>query len=363
MVFGIAGGIGAGVFAFHYEKEDFSSFFIAGRHLWQDDRAYFVRAAPRFGAAATVTESGGAKKGLEQLREALANGPVIAWVDMTHLPHRGMPESWSGGGYHVIVIYEIDESAKVALAGDLTDDPIPIPLDDLARARARIRSQKHRLLALERREPVDLRAAVIAGLRACRDGLAAGGKRNFTLAAFEDWALRLSGSSARDSWDRVFRHGRPLWVGLRSVCDFIEFYGTGGGLMRPLFAEFLAEAGAALGERRLTALAARYSAIGTGWSELAAAALPAGVPELAETYMLLTRKTELLHAGGGSTGPDIRAVWALIEEMGVRIDREFSLALRDAAGLRADLRGRVLRLHDEETSALAGLGEVMTSMS
>ena len=38
MTFGIAGGIGIGVFAFYYEKEDFASFFIAGRHLWQDDQ-------------------------------------------------------------------------------------------------------------------------------------------------------------------------------------------------------------------------------------------------------------------------------------------------------------------------------------
>src|SRR5262245_12719477 len=40
MLFGIAGGIGAGVFSFVYEKEDFASFFIAGRHNWQDDLGY-----------------------------------------------------------------------------------------------------------------------------------------------------------------------------------------------------------------------------------------------------------------------------------------------------------------------------------
>lgn len=47
MLFGIGGGIGAGVFAFHYTKEDFSSFFIAGRHLWQDDQAWLERALER----------------------------------------------------------------------------------------------------------------------------------------------------------------------------------------------------------------------------------------------------------------------------------------------------------------------------
>jgi hypothetical protein len=33
MLFGIAGGIGIGVFSFYYEKEGFASFFAAGRHL------------------------------------------------------------------------------------------------------------------------------------------------------------------------------------------------------------------------------------------------------------------------------------------------------------------------------------------
>src|SRR5207248_3071827 len=40
MLFGLAGGIGIGCCAFHYQKENFSSFFLAGRHLWVDDLAY-----------------------------------------------------------------------------------------------------------------------------------------------------------------------------------------------------------------------------------------------------------------------------------------------------------------------------------
>src|SRR5262245_60264836 len=40
MVFGLAGGIGAGMFAFHYAKENASTFYLAGRHLWQDHVAW-----------------------------------------------------------------------------------------------------------------------------------------------------------------------------------------------------------------------------------------------------------------------------------------------------------------------------------
>lgn len=109
MVFGIAGGIGAGVFTFRYEKEDFSSFFVAGRHLWEDDLSYLQLGSSRFGVETQIQEATGAKKGLLQLQELLsAAGPVIAWVGMANLPYRGMPEHWSGGGYHVVLVYELD---------------------------------------------------------------------------------------------------------------------------------------------------------------------------------------------------------------------------------------------------------------
>jgi hypothetical protein len=42
-----------GVFAFHYEKENFSTFFVAGRHLWQDDVAYTKAACERVGLVST----------------------------------------------------------------------------------------------------------------------------------------------------------------------------------------------------------------------------------------------------------------------------------------------------------------------
>src|SRR5882724_3295807 len=72
MLFGIAGGIGAGVFSFVYDKEDFASFFVAGRHNWQDDVAYLGDACRRLGFETVVRETGGAKVAADQLRAALA---------------------------------------------------------------------------------------------------------------------------------------------------------------------------------------------------------------------------------------------------------------------------------------------------
>src|SRR5262245_54409856 len=82
MVFGVAGGIGAGMFAFHYAKANFSSFYLAGRHLWQDHRAWAEAATKRLGIKAVVKESGGARTGDQQLRELLDSGrPAMVWVE------------------------------------------------------------------------------------------------------------------------------------------------------------------------------------------------------------------------------------------------------------------------------------------
>jgi hypothetical protein len=71
-----------------------------------------------------------------------------------------MPEHWSGGGYHVVLVYELDLAQGRASVGDLADLPISLSLQELAVARARIGKQKHRLLGLTGEPaPIDLAAA------------------------------------------------------------------------------------------------------------------------------------------------------------------------------------------------------------
>ena len=151
MVFGIAGGVGAGVFHFYYAAEDFASFYIAGRHRWQESDAYLVDACRRFGVTPSVLETGAKKRAATQLAEAVAaTGCAIAWVDMGFLPYRGMSTCVSGGGYHVITVYRLTDGE--ALIGDLTDEPISISLAmTLAEARARIKKQKNRVLTVSAR--------------------------------------------------------------------------------------------------------------------------------------------------------------------------------------------------------------------
>lgn len=359
MLFGLAGGVGIGVFAFYYQKEDHASFFLAGRHQWHDDAAYLDEALQRFGFKPVIQETAGAKAAEQQLRSALNGGPCVAWVDMAELPHRAMPKEFSGGGYHVVVAYRVNEDGT-ALIGDLTDAPISISLADLARSRARIKKQKHRLLSLPEastKVKPDLKTLVQAGLRRCHEVLQhptlPGMKSNGKLEALKTWANRLHGSKDKESWEAVFKPGANLWRGLTWIYDCVENYGTGGGLCRPIFAEFLQESGSALKDSKLTALGEQYAALGRQWSELAESALPDNVPLMRSAKDLLTKRRELLHDGAPTE--EVRAVWQELGELAKQAGQQFPLPAKECADLRAQLQQKVLAIHEREVATQAAL--------
>jgi hypothetical protein len=354
LTFGVAGGIGAGVFAFYYDKEDFSSFYVAGRHLWYDDLACLNAACARLGIKPMVKEFGGAGPAEKGLAEWTAEGPVLAWMDMGTLPHRGLPPSWSGGGYHLITVYQAEPGGE-ALIGDLADQPVTLTTKELTAARGRIKKDKFRILSLAPpAKAPDLKAALAGGLAACREGLRTGRIKNFTVASFGTWADQLHGAKGKDSWERMFPPGPRLWRGLSSIHEFVEHYGTGGGLMRPMFAESLREAATLLKQPKLARLADQYLALGQRWSELAEAALPASVPMFDQARALIARKAELVYSGPDG-GEDAATVGAQIEALGARSRKEFPLNDVQAATLRQELQRRVRAIHAAESDLAAAL--------
>jgi hypothetical protein len=368
MLFGLAGGIGIGVFSFFYEKEDIATFFVAGRHVWQDDLKYLQNACKRLGVTPVIQESSSARAGEKQLREMLdAHGPCIAWVDMAQLPHRAMPASYSGGGYHVITVYRIDDAQGCALIGDLTDQPIPIALKDLAVARGRIKNFKQRLLAVPQanQKAKDLGALVKSGLKVCHDELEnpsmKASKRNFQLEAIRVWGERLSGSKDKERWERVFAPGRKFFRGLVSIYDYIEHYGTGGGLCRPIFAEFLVEATEATKDQSLRSLSEQYAELGRQWSALADSTLPDDVPLLREAKELCVHRAELLHSDAATALEEIRAAWEKLDALAGQAQAKFPLSDQACADLRVRLQERVMQIYDDEVAAFEAIAKVIAS--
>ena len=364
MVYGIAGGIGIGMFAFLYEKENFASFYVAGRHDWANDVRYLTRGVDRFGGEATVRE--GVKPSAQGIATAFSEGqPCILWLDAAALPYKAMPPFYSGMASHLVVLYAIDEAGATARIGDLSDETIEIPLDVLSAARGRIRKDKHRVMSMRAGELPQLNTLVRDGLVACRDGLlganAMGGSRtNFSLEALRIWATRLHGSREKEGWERMFTPGARLWRGLTSINEYIEHYGTGGGLSRPLFAEFLDEAAQALGSRTLGALGEQYADLGRVWSELADAALPDDVAPMREAKELLARRSEHMHSDGPAAAEEVRLAWRRLDELAKEADAKFPLSDASAADLRADLQRRVLALYDGELRAHEALNAALT---
>ena len=350
MIFGIGGGIGAGVFAFHYGKEDFSSFFVAGRHLWQDDAGWLKAAAARFGAAIEIRETTSARSADRDLHDLAAGGPVILWVDMGSLPYRGMPAHWRGMGQHLLIVRRIaDGNAEIA---DLSDVPIELDLATLATARGRVKTQKHRIAALKaaaRGRAIDLRGAVKAGLESCARGLVKQKMQNFTLDAFSTWAERLDGKKSKDSWEQMFPPGPNLWRALTSLYLFAEHWG-GRSLGRAIFADYLAEAGAALPSPALVALSARYRSLARSWTALAETALPGDVAAAREAKQLYDRIHARHHERGAGGTAENTADWNRLEALAASATR-FPMRAERIAALRTDLKRRVLEIHREEVAA------------
>lgn len=355
----IGGGAGIGVFQFHYAKEDFSSLFLAGRHAWDDDLRFIVGALRRLGVDQVVAETGSARTADRQLRDALADGrPVVAWVDAAELETRGYPPEFRGGAYHVVVVRSLDDSRDVAMLEDLAGDPVEVPIEVLARARGRIGKFRHRLLRLpaDARPPDDDRigAAIRSGLDASVEGFENPRTRNFGLDALVDWSARLRGSG-KDAWSTVFPAGARLWSGLAAIHQYVEHYGSGGGLLRPMVAAGLRDGAERMADPRLAELATPYEELATTWTALATAALPDDVSPLRRTRELQNRRARLYADRGADAAADLAAAWA--ETAAIRADMVDGFPLDDRAtgSLLENLATQVEALHEGEAAALNAL--------
>lgn len=140
-----------------------------------------------------------------------------------------------------------------------------MPIETLARARARIGKFRNRLLHLPvgARRPADevLDAAIRSGLDAMLKGFDQPRTGNFSVAALATWSGRLRGSG-KDAWATVFPRGPRLVAGLASIHQYVEHYGSGGGLLRPMVATGIRDAADRLRDPRLAEVAARYDHLG-----------------------------------------------------------------------------------------------------
>lgn len=359
MLLGLSGGIGVSVFSFRYEREDVSTLFVGARS--PDSAEAMIGGLDLLGLPSTVGETTGRATAARRLRQDLeAHGPVGAWVDAATLGTRAMPASWEGGAYHVLAVLDLDDDAGTATVSDLADALITVDQAVLAAARSRIRKQRHRVLAVTGMPAgtVDLDAVVRTAVGRCHARLTSGRIRNQTVAALDELADRMHGSTAADGWARMFPPGRHLWMALTSLHDFVEHYGTGGGLSRPLYARFLREAAVTTDAALLDEAAERYEDLGEQWTALARAALPDDVAMLAAARRLQEERAARYAAQGDDTVADLQRLWEQMNDLGTRAAAAFPLSDADAQALRVDLADRTRRIAAAERAAAEVLARI-----
>jgi uncharacterized protein DUF4872/butirosin biosynthesis protein H-like len=357
LLFGIGGGIGLGYSVYHSAES--TSPFIATRIITQESTVpgFLQMICERLGIGFQVEHSSNSLAAEQHLKIALRSGlPPIVWVDPGALPYYGTPFA-----HHTLVVHGVDEEHDNVGVADRSKLPLKVSRSDLATARQSGQVPRFRaLLVSSRNQAVDLETAVQKGLRDCceqmREGFGPVNLRsNFGLKSLEKWATLLIDERDKRGWTVMFLGGLDFFEALAAVFDQIENRGDGGGGLRLMFADFLAEASTLLNGPRLLEAADQFRRSAGLWDALAEALLPDSVSLFAETKRLACRKRTLFEHHGGDTNGETQTIDNRLVEIKTMIEQNFPLSKTETRDLLCDLRGRVLAIHECESGAISSL--------
>jgi hypothetical protein len=365
LCFGIAGGIGAG-YSFCPSVPRYgtgSGVSVVGRYkIYATDATWYQGFFDRIGARTHVTETGGPGKAHQNLvGELQAGRPAVVWCSQPLLPFLGRSAISCGLWMHTFVVYAIDEAAGLVHGADRAATRVTLTLDELVKARNGICSHKNRTLTFEPPKTLTkdaLRSAVRAGLQACVQEMVQPRMKTFSLPGLELWAKMIVNDKNKDGWLKVFNSGL-MFCALRDVFDSIETAGTGGGLYRAMFADFLDEAASVANNRPLTKLAGRYRELAGQWTELAEAALPGDVKPFKQARELLRKSCRLFEEEGEKAARPLAETTARLGKLEADTRAAFPLKPDETRGLLEGLRERVVALHQAECDAAKELQQAV----
>lgn len=360
LCFGIAGGIAAG-YSFCPSISGHavgSGVALVGRYRYAASDGTFQREfCHRLGLPCDVRETTGAKAALTNLLDPLTAGqPVIVWC--------GTP-GWCGVGWSCsvgmtsLVVLGFDEAKNQARVADVAPRVLHLPGEELAQLRGAVCSHKQRTMTIKPAAPLtapQLKSAALSGIQACAEDFLRPKLKTYNLPGLLELAKAIASETNKKGWPRVFAKGK-LYQPLRDAYASIETASTTGGLLRPLYAEFLDEAAELTNRPALRNCAARYRDLAGDWTRLAHAMLPSRVAPLKRTRQLLLdlRKAWLRK----TSAADKRRQQIMAELMTIEREQAASFALDQPAmdELLTDLQQQLLALHAAETTAAEMLAQ------
>jgi Domain of unknown function (DUF4872) len=249
----------------------------------------------------------------------------------------------------------VGRRGDAVLIDDECLEPVALPGEAFAAARAGHRKSRHRMLVVEPAGgPVDVVPAIRASLRATvhdltEDVMPSNFAGNFGLRGLAKWADAVADRRGPKGWARLFDSGPAFGHAMRRLHDCLTHDYSSLGAMRPLYAEFLTSAADLTADPALRAAADGYARAGELWTAIADTALDG---PMAPYRSLVERRLELLLGRGADATEELAALAREVEALtaGLEVAEADRLARLDAI---ADLAARVVPLEQEACAALA----------
>lgn len=355
LLFGIAGGPGAGYILWEFERDGSRPVVIGFASQWQYiDRAPLA-ALERLGVPVHVHRTGGAVGATRELDASLAAGrPALVWPDRVIAGYRHLPAALDGMGGHVVVVH--GQEAGSYLVDDRTVAPIAVPIEQFGAARARVGSYRNLLMAPAPDGDVPaatLEDAVRSGIADCAERLSRT-STSFSLPAWAKWARLMTDAKNAKGWPQVFADGRGLVGALASIWECASPAGMTGGHLRDLTADFLDAAGPVLAVPVDGAVAA-WRVAAAAWQAVADTALPIDVPEFERLRTLTVAVQESITADGDAGRAEAAAAAAQLWELRADLDPAPPLSPEQQADLFAAIGAALRTVHTAERAAVAEL--------
>jgi hypothetical protein len=238
-------------------------------------------------------------------------------------------------------------------------------MEELTKARGRVKDDRYRLTTLDAPQPAKLAAAVSKGIYQCiqlyTEKPPKGARHNFGFAAYQRLADMLVNTRNKGSWERFFPPGVRMYhalagsVGQPGAYSWIQTWGSAPGAERGLYADFLDEAAEILKKPGLKDVGEYFRESYALWREFAQALLPDDLLLLGESKELIQREHDLFVEQGQPALEEIRSIHARRKELLEKAESDFPLSQAEAVDFRAHLRNLVLKISEVEQKAVDSL--------
>jgi hypothetical protein len=363
MLLGISGGVAFGYFVFDYKDSD-PHVALLSRNTFDPLDTLLDRLAIPQDLLQTQNEA----KAERNVLDVLESGrPAIVWADMFSLPYNGLKMDDQMWAMMPVVVYGY-EDGRVHIA-DRSSAPFSVSADALAQARARVKKDRFRVLALGQPDRDKLPNAIRKGIWQCislyTEAPPKGGRDNFGFAAYKKLAAMLTNTRNKQSWERLLPPGRRMFAALAGfgyqpgAFGWARTFPSNQVDDRELYADFLEESADLLQKPDLQIVADQFRLSSKAWLALSEALLPSDVPLFKECRDLLIKKRDLFVRNGEGALGEINLINQRLEEMRSDAAKKFPMSPREVAEFRAGLADQVENIREIEEVAIDDLQSAM----